>query len=819
MTGATAQQKATNSGEINPWLRQEFLSLYPNRDRHIYKQNGDSDWKVSRFRLATGLIDAAISAECSSFYGSFWGDQTNFAVLDLDAGSNYHTAQELKQLRQRLASIGLSGNVVFQSSYSGGWHLYVPFNNPVSSKEVEQALKAWLKCQGYDIRGGQLEVFPCGNGLRLPLQPGFAWLNDNAELITKREELTTEAALSRFMFDTKAAANDWSYAKILIKSQLAAASEAAGKLAQDRQERLETSSFEQLFSAGKIAEHWDKGRKFWQQGLTSAGQRHDAVLYVGHYLWYGDSENGIAALPGAQNDEYRAKLIEDWLTEKHNGFCRHVDQNKREEVKAQIKRAVLWRGDGQAREYEPYRLTDRLLKRLLAIFRKTGKVWTVEDFKQANDDRQEEARRKIRAAVAQCLEEGRQISRSTLEVLTGCSPNTLKKHSDLWRFFAIGSGEYNRGGAGAVGPLSLVPRSELSEKEESVDSTAVGPVFELSEIGVSTGSSLAPLFVPLLLTLQFQNESVGEHVEPVAAELDSLRYACSRADGEELKARQPDQSCAVYPNQSNFGVKPGLLPPACAAPPAFFVPAAYPHSQSLAPVFLGSLFYRGTSSKSKAMTRGDSLTELSAFGACVHKIIELLLKLGRSAVAEPVHQDAADSPNGKAVVFNVPFNCFQSHFENGQPIFEAGSLLERFAQQGVDSMGLNTAIQPVKPVLDVLVSVERDLDFVARHKGTSSLLAYASKHQQYCTSQCSTPSRKGLDASPRRYQKRGGRRAEGSSEKLKVPSPLLKRHFSQGDSLREKPRFKAHPDRRFRVLRPDLCSSCCRSRAPPVNFG
>lgn len=147
-------------------------------------------------------------------------------------------------------------------------------------------------------------------------------------------------------------------------------------------------------------------------------------------------------------------MIEEWLTEKHNGYCWHIEKNKWEVIRAQIKRAVLWRSEGPAKEYQPYRLTDRLLKRLLAIYRKTGKVWTVEDFKQANEDRRDEARCKIRAAVAECLTDGRQISRATLAALTGCSPNTLKKHADLWKLFAIGSGEYNRGGlSGFVGPL------------------------------------------------------------------------------------------------------------------------------------------------------------------------------------------------------------------------------------------------------------------------------------------------------------------------------------------------------------------------------
>ena len=122
MTGALAFQKATRSGEINQCFRQELLSLYPHRAHYIYKLPGDSSWKVSRFKLATGLIDAAASAEADTFYGAFWGEETRFAVLDIDKDSQYHNVQELDLLRVTLHSVGLPGSVLFQSSNSGGWH-------------------------------------------------------------------------------------------------------------------------------------------------------------------------------------------------------------------------------------------------------------------------------------------------------------------------------------------------------------------------------------------------------------------------------------------------------------------------------------------------------------------------------------------------------------------------------------------------------------------------------------------------------------------------------------------------------------------------
>ena len=54
------------------------------------------------------MIDAAISTECDTFYGAFFGKQTRFAVLDIDIESKYHAAAELDKLTTALDSVGLA---------------------------------------------------------------------------------------------------------------------------------------------------------------------------------------------------------------------------------------------------------------------------------------------------------------------------------------------------------------------------------------------------------------------------------------------------------------------------------------------------------------------------------------------------------------------------------------------------------------------------------------------------------------------------------------------------------------------------------------
>lgn len=416
-------------------LRQEFLSLYPCRTKHIYKAPGDRKWKTRQIPLFTGMIDAAISAECDTFYGAFFGKQTQYAVLDIDIESKYHTAAELGKIISALASVGLAANV-YQSSNSGGWHLYLPFTEVSQSEEVGHALKCWLKALGYEIKGGVLEVFPCGNGLRLPLQPGFAWLDQNCKILRTREELDLEKALAFFLGDLEQNAQDWQHAKTLIESQILLADRsrdrAAGGAGDGHEERLEIKGFEHLFLSGCIREIWERGRKFWLEGLQKPGDRHDAVLAVGHYLWYGDEERGVTALAGGRHDEYRAALIEQWLKQKHNGQCRHINEGNWRIVQEQINRAAVWR-KRKEEVREPYPLTARLLKRLVGIYKKTGRVWSIEQFERANENSKQEARERIAEAIKQIGKEKPAAYISTTEIAERAKAHwkTVKKNLDL----------------------------------------------------------------------------------------------------------------------------------------------------------------------------------------------------------------------------------------------------------------------------------------------------------------------------------------------------------------------------------------------------
>jgi hypothetical protein len=143
---SSAIQKATHVSGINDSIRQVFLSLYPNRHQSILKSRGCKTWvTMSRHApLADETILDAVSLQTDTIWGCRWGDQTRFAVLDIDETSQYHNELGLARLRHLLASVGLNCPQNYQSSDSEGWHLYISFSSWVGSEILHKALKQWL---------------------------------------------------------------------------------------------------------------------------------------------------------------------------------------------------------------------------------------------------------------------------------------------------------------------------------------------------------------------------------------------------------------------------------------------------------------------------------------------------------------------------------------------------------------------------------------------------------------------------------------------------------------------------------------------------
>ncbi|WP_088888788.1 hypothetical protein [Leptolyngbya ohadii] len=168
-------------------LDDEFLALFPHRFDFIWAEHPDSHrsvaWKTeSRHPLSDRLI-----RQGAYLYGVRFGAETNYCLLDIDTNSRYHPKHDpfaIARIIDTLESLGLVGSVACTSSYSGGLHLYFPFQRSQSSWQLAIGLACLLENAGFKVQPGQLEIFPnpkpyatdgnlsLFNAHRLPLQIG-----------------------------------------------------------------------------------------------------------------------------------------------------------------------------------------------------------------------------------------------------------------------------------------------------------------------------------------------------------------------------------------------------------------------------------------------------------------------------------------------------------------------------------------------------------------------------------------------------------------------------------------------------------------------
>jgi hypothetical protein len=490
MSGAYTQGLSSDSSVLS--RQKTFLSLFPYRCYSILRPAKCEEWTtLSRHhQLSDEELLAAVDATTDDFRGCRTGAQTLFANLDIDINSVYRNELSLLRLRQVLASVGLKKTKLYRSSNSGGWHLYVFFDSWVDSAQVQQSLSAWLTSQSFILARGQLEVFPqpvtpksLGYGLRLPLQRGFAWLTDTTDLEASREDMTAEEAVSRFVHDLLESGNNWAQAEALIRANLS--KPVADKQAPQIEDKEEDGFSDFFTHAGLIQELYQRGEKYWFKGLSGFGQRHDAILCIGHYLWYRPN----APLPGVRNAGRREELIRQWLETKHNGFSRTLNRGRWRPIEEDTRSACHWENKApRVIVHEPYKLTERLVDRLVAV-----PALTPDRCQKANDRREQEARDKIRQALAVLLEEGSRPTVKGLARLSGCHRRTIRKHFDIWSTSRLSEGSSENRFLGGDSPLVLVvlaseteilnPVLQLEDSGDlgSEDSLSEAEILELSE--------------------------------------------------------------------------------------------------------------------------------------------------------------------------------------------------------------------------------------------------------------------------------------------------------------------------------------------------
>ena len=406
--------------------------------------------------------------------GCRFGKLTRFAVIDIDAGSEYHNLRSYQKLKAVLSDAGIDKIVPFRSSESGGWHLYIFFEEFVNSSQLRRALVQLFSYTKLRIKSGTLEVFPnvseqsAGMGLRLPLQPGFAFLNDkNLETDIERWELSPTKAIDYFLDAANSCANSFRQFSALCKyaQQLAEKQDKIIELrtrTKDQPANVITlpklpaavsgehiQTVQEIFSGlppGIRTDDWYRGRGYHQNGLTGESQRADAIRCLSHYFFYGDPSRSLPAL-GYGYEIERELAIKQILELQHNGFSKDLNRGDCDAL-SQVERAAHW--------IPPHKRTEEP--------KKYTPVQPISWIRE-NANRKANARIRIQKALEALQSRGGSFTTVELHESADCSRKTLYKHSDIWRqayedlaegFFASCTHEYNGvvgGGSSETTPL------------------------------------------------------------------------------------------------------------------------------------------------------------------------------------------------------------------------------------------------------------------------------------------------------------------------------------------------------------------------------
>jgi len=395
-----------------------FFSLFPHRFDYIwaeYPEPGASvQWKTeNRHPLSDRLIQQA-----AYLYGVRFGAETTYCLLDIDRGSLYHPERDpfaISQIVAALEPLGLVRYVACTSSYSGGLHLYFPFEQPQSSWKLAIAVVTLLENAGFKPKSGQLEVFPdpkpynvygkpnLFNGHRLPLQIGSYLVNEEFQPIwSSRDRFVKQ-------WHSTQAQNDIDPTLIrsilkLSKRHRYAVSTGAEKFINDLNAEIEagwTDYGQTNYLLGRITM-----REYIFRHILSGGQPLKGIDLVNAIVDIAQS------LPG------------------YSEYCRHrheIEQRACEWAHCIEKSHYFHYGDAAGKfkaKADVFQTVDLELKTAIA----NAPNW--------NQQQSESARARIRYAIADLLEKGTLPSTATprFQALVGygIGGSTLYRHRDLW---------------------------------------------------------------------------------------------------------------------------------------------------------------------------------------------------------------------------------------------------------------------------------------------------------------------------------------------------------------------------------------------------
>ena len=402
---------------VREW-NDDFLDLFPHRYDYIWGEQIDlrSDQKVewkteSRHPLSDRLIKQG-----SFIYGVRFGAETRYCVIDIDWLSRYHPKHDrfaISRILQALEPLGLVRHLACTSSYSGGIHLYLPFQKPQKTWKLAIALQTLLENAGFKPALGQLELFPNAK----------LYNNDGTPSLYAAHRLPLQAG--SYLLDSSWQTIHSTQASFVQQWRLA---EQGNDISAKRLERILKQVHRQRYHlSGKADKFLNDLNAEIEPGWTSYGQTNYLLgritlrSYIFGHLIYGSAPlEGQALVDDIVKTAKSLPGYGDW--------CRHQHEIE--------KRATEWAQCVENSRYFHFGQGKQTTAIGVSDLTPAGLVAEVEAQLTWNEKQRQNARDKIRSAIADLLNQNSLPSIATARFNAlleyGLGGSTLYRHRDLW---------------------------------------------------------------------------------------------------------------------------------------------------------------------------------------------------------------------------------------------------------------------------------------------------------------------------------------------------------------------------------------------------
>lgn len=179
-----------------------YMDLFSYRVESTVRRGGTNTWRaVSRYHYLTDdEIKESLQTNAKLSRAVCLDTKTELLAISIPANSRYHNTDAFQNIRNQLKD---SGIYTAPYKFEDHWYLFIFLNEKVSLNEYGAFLSSWLNSLGYQLEPETLQVTSSGTPIPLPLQNGFAWLDEYAVTSERRDQLSFDKALEKFMSDAE----------------------------------------------------------------------------------------------------------------------------------------------------------------------------------------------------------------------------------------------------------------------------------------------------------------------------------------------------------------------------------------------------------------------------------------------------------------------------------------------------------------------------------------------------------------------------------------------------------------------------------------